>query len=333
MKTPATELLERIPQMTGQEFIDEEWSENDWLEFKTIHRGNDDWKDVLKKNFTKAACAFANGSGGMIVWGIKCSSDKATKIVPIEEIEEVHRHLDGWSYQITEQPIQGIRHGKFDANNLIYTYVPESSIAPHRSVLDEVFYMRSGSNSIKMPFRMIQSMFLARQKGRVSIEINAEKLFDFSPKLEIRIINTGSIVLSEPVLFYSAQNIECIHPQLSGEYKSVFPKELFHNAKLPPIIAPYQIITKDIGEFKGRSAQALFHLVDKNTTIGFSFRIPENHYNKCRDYASASSPWIELPALSEVEFQTALLDDRHFSPYFLDVERGTGRLFINKVPE
>lgn len=318
MRTPATDLLERIPKMKGQEFIDEQWSENDWLEFKTIHRSNNDWKKDLKSNFAKTACAFANGSGGLIICGISCPKDKADGLVEIEKIDEIHNLLDGWSTQITEQPIQGIRHGKFDNNTLLYTYVPESSIAPHRNASDEIFYMRSCSNSIKMPLRMIQSMFLARQRGNVRIELDiVSLLMPHNPELKLKITNTGSFSLVDSVIYYTCTGLSKNDNKISKLNKEIFKGEQMYSKEMPRLFAAHQVHEISFGTITNDTLRFFCHFADVSTSVGFGFLVAIDAINKHVMLDLCKNKFIELPSMDEIELIEAYKNEIKLPSHYL----------------
>lgn len=111
--------------------------------------------DDDKKNLAKAISGFANGSGGVLIWGIQDTS------MSPRPISQVSKFIDGilqMAHQATDPPVPGID-GDFvpsDANpddGFGFILVPESQLPPHRVVLrlpkvQNHYYTRTGSSFV-----------------------------------------------------------------------------------------------------------------------------------------------------------------------------------------
>jgi len=92
------ELLKRV--------CDERWPESETLDFKQMVPGND---DKVRQDFVKDVCAFANSSGGDLVYGIVDYDGKANELAPLPlgSFEETSTRLTQILGALVEPPLVG----------------------------------------------------------------------------------------------------------------------------------------------------------------------------------------------------------------------------------
>jgi hypothetical protein len=142
--------------------------EDDWLDYKTNRRNKGETtsseltEDTLKV-FGKAAGAFANHQGGVIVWGIYDQDLKKPRAKdPLPDAHRFKALLVEHQARILDPPMSGFDHivvptRKGSRAGYVVTYVPKGPLV-HMSKHAGTFHLRSGSNSIRMSTEMIRAM-------------------------------------------------------------------------------------------------------------------------------------------------------------------------------
>jgi predicted HTH transcriptional regulator len=136
--------------------IDEQQEENVFLDIKL--KTNPASSNLLKddkKNYAKALSGFSNTSGGVIIWGVDCRKneegvDGASEMVPIVQPKAFLGNLNSLISDAHTPINNGIRNILISMPNdsdkgFIVTYVPESSLPPHRAYYFNIF------SSTKLP--------------------------------------------------------------------------------------------------------------------------------------------------------------------------------------
>lgn len=161
------------------EFIDNRESENLFLDFKraTTTSEKKGLESSDRNNLEKAISGFGNSEGGVVIWGIDCSSsggrdDCAQGCVPIKNpskfkslIEQrisgctipVHNEID--NYVIDDPDRVGFGY--------IATYIPKSNYAPHQTITDKKYYIRVGSSFEPTPHAVLAGMFGRRPQPHI----------------------------------------------------------------------------------------------------------------------------------------------------------------------
>ena len=194
--TNTPSLLERFNTLTTKEivaFVSERRGEDLRLDFKITPNnfGNADERKVLAKTIS----AFANSSGGLIVWGIDARRDKGDDVdcaqdaVPLKSPDLFMSRLMEYAAAATAPPAPDVQHRRVDGEGgpFALTYVPESDRGPHMAKNGEDrYYQRSGGSSLKMEHYAIQDMFGRRPKPSLRVEIRK-----LNPELLVLIRNEG----------------------------------------------------------------------------------------------------------------------------------------------
>lgn len=137
-----------------QDYVSRQQEENLQLDFKTLAEPNME-RGEDKRNLAQMLSAFANSSGGLIVWGVDArpNNNGVDCAVALREIPRVAllmtrlNELDG----IAVNPIlSGVRHRIIPSepgseSGFAVTLVPESESGPHMAKMGEDrYYKRSG---------------------------------------------------------------------------------------------------------------------------------------------------------------------------------------------
>lgn len=183
--TPASVVFERLRQAGASQnwdaareivryLAESPKSETEWIEWKEANSlegagrslGRDD-----QKNLAKCLSAFANSSGGLIVWGV--TDDQRQK--PFPEFEEHLRHQMKLVASATLPPISGIEalavpSAAGSTRGYVVTYVPRSDGAPHQVSLGVdgkgIYFGRFGSECKHLDHYSISDLF-GRRPGPV----------------------------------------------------------------------------------------------------------------------------------------------------------------------
>lgn len=141
--------------------------------------------DSAKESLAKAACGFANSTGGVIVIGLRAERgrdgvDTVQEETPVPDVDAVSAWaLDAIANGV-EPGIEGVRiktiriaKGK---SGFVILFIPESEGLPHRSKLaKKEFYIRIGSTTLPMPYPVIADRFGRRPQAKVSVSIDASR--------------------------------------------------------------------------------------------------------------------------------------------------------------
>ena len=171
------------------EFILDSQTEELFLDFKqsinvgksgtSLHRDD-------RKNLAKAISGFGNSEGGVIIWGVECSSrdcELGDVARSKNKVKNVHRFLS-W----VESAISGCTipsHNKVrnhiisvdkNGDGYLATYIPKSDLSPLMSTVGSKIYIRSGSNNVPAPYSVIAGMFGRRPQPNLELMIVDKKI-------------------------------------------------------------------------------------------------------------------------------------------------------------
>ena len=124
----------------------------------------------LKAQFGKALSAFANTEGGVLLLGVSTTNhahsnlDVLTQIEPIgtcrsfcKQIERVVPSLTTPSH--TQVEAKCLVKRPRDTKGLVVLHVPKMVGDPLQSAADQLFYFRSGDESVRAPYELVRRLF------------------------------------------------------------------------------------------------------------------------------------------------------------------------------
>ncbi|WP_027780379.1 AlbA family DNA-binding domain-containing protein [Paraburkholderia caledonica] len=136
--------------------------ESQTLDFKRTIPGKD---DRSKSEFLKDVCAFANGNGGDLLYGIDESGGVASSIVPVtnESLDDLQRRLSqvldaGVEPRLVSVQMRGI---SVSGGYVLAVRVSASFNGPHRYILNghSKFVMRTGTHTSELSYDQLRSAF------------------------------------------------------------------------------------------------------------------------------------------------------------------------------
>ncbi len=155
------------------ELIDARVSESLSLDFKRSSDGGAGrgLSSEDRANLAKAISGFGNSQGGILIWGVRCSSrDEIPQKSPLEDPQGFVAKLQSATRMGVEPPHQGVEHFHvLEGNGQGYaiSLIPQSDTAPHQCAEDRQYYLRSGSSFGPVPHSVLAGMFGKRPQPRV----------------------------------------------------------------------------------------------------------------------------------------------------------------------
>jgi hypothetical protein len=155
--------LEAVDEAALRELVDEAWQESGTLDFKRELPRKD---DKGRSEFLKDVCAFANSSGGDLVFGIDEKDGVAVGLEGIvdEPADAAIRRLGQVVESGMEPRIQGIQFRPVDIESGGYVLVvrtPSSFDGPHRYHVNSAsrFVYRSGTHTAELTYQQLHMAF------------------------------------------------------------------------------------------------------------------------------------------------------------------------------
>jgi hypothetical protein len=144
-------------------------------------------QDDARRIVAKAACGFANATGGVIVIGVKASGsgantpDVVRALAPVGDRHAVTSAALEIILQSVEPGIEGIRtktigDGKSKTSGFVLVFVPTSDGPPRRSKVDGRFYVRVASGTLPMEFFQIEERFGRRPIPKLSFHVEISNM-------------------------------------------------------------------------------------------------------------------------------------------------------------
>jgi hypothetical protein len=172
-------------------------------------------EEDVQKVIAKAACGFANGDGGVIVFGLvakagreKDEPDQIQSAEPIGDTGKVKPRIQDLIGQMVEPGIAGIRVAEINEpagtkSGFVTVLVPATDGLPCRSRKDWKFYQRISSGTYPMEYFQIADMFGKRKRPILDLFIEERiisKEGGLSREFDIGITNLGRAVAKYPGL-------------------------------------------------------------------------------------------------------------------------------------
>ncbi len=197
-----------------QNLVTTKAEENEWMEFKGAHH-LDAKEDEVKKIWSKALGAFANSSGGLLIWGINAPQKVANGISAAKDAAKLADRLGETLNSVIQPHVPGVLitpvlQGS-GPEGFVICFIPESRFAPHQSLFPRrEFYFRCQDSSIPTPYAALRRQFQPSQGpilwARLHLQVYKDDV-GISVSPDLRIKNAG----------YSTANE--LQVQLSGHAK------------------------------------------------------------------------------------------------------------------
>lgn len=183
-----------------------------------------------RKNLRRALSGFANSDGGVIVWGVGARKDSGVDVPTMEPAIDdcvtfvglVEAAISG----STIPPVPGVRSIRvLDPNGdgrrgYVATLVSASPEAPHRSLHDERYLIRSGSDFVPVTHAVLAGLFGRKPRPEISLmyglgrpalaTVSVNK--GLAVELTLMLLNHGTVVSSDAYAtwtFEKAGGVNC----------------------------------------------------------------------------------------------------------------------------
>jgi hypothetical protein len=157
---------------------DENEEEGQFLEFKDLERqpGIKTLEDDVKKTLAKQMSGFANGGGGVLIWGIKAPNDIVKELRPISNLKRFRYLLEEHSSKALIPPLRNVEHiAIFDPEEsdcgYVVTCVPDGEVKPHRSVAENqhTYFLRSNKTTEIMADSAVRAFVMAGARPHLEV--------------------------------------------------------------------------------------------------------------------------------------------------------------------
>lgn len=147
--------------------------------------------DAARGTIAKAACGFANATGGVIVIGLKALGrgsdmpDVVQSLAPVADRKVVASEALDIILKFVEPGIEGVRIKTISgagssASGFVLIFVPLSEGAPRRSKVDWRFYVRIASGTVPMEYFQVEERFGRRPTPRLSLHLEPLEMLNSS---------------------------------------------------------------------------------------------------------------------------------------------------------
>lgn len=141
----------------------------------------------MKTSIAKAACGFANATGGVIVIGMstrRSGQDKPDVITcekPVDDVGAVASStldiiLKHVAPGITGVRVHPVHKPPRQKSGFVLVYIPEHDSSPQRSNLTKEFYVRVASGTIPMEYFQIEDRFGRRPHARLIVDVKQHSI-------------------------------------------------------------------------------------------------------------------------------------------------------------
>lgn len=194
MTSRAHELFKQIveaddPAAAVNDLIETKQPETEYLEFKGAGKIQD---KQVKELWSKNLSAFANTSGGVLIWGIDAKRMK-------DPDNEGHEFDGASGYNVAEnssafiqllkkvlleacvEPVQGvdIRSVTCEEGDVVVCLIPEGNHKPYRAELaGKQYFQRVGDNSVVIPHSILRSLFYPTTNAILELAMEIQPPFD-----------------------------------------------------------------------------------------------------------------------------------------------------------
>lgn len=196
------------------------WQESEWLDYKEaafidapidlteneaeVRKARD---DEIKKTWSENLAAFANTSGGLLIWGVKTKGRQPHKVSLAANVCRLANRLRELQNDAVDAPIPGVEVVEIIENErtergFVVCYIPLSDFAPHRALwATREYYMRVNDSNRTIPTALLRRMFYPTSDARLVVRAGAHMAKSdyegFLFQMHVDLINRGNLSAEE----------------------------------------------------------------------------------------------------------------------------------------
>lgn len=199
------------------------------IDFKGLKEGgqpilNGRFPQELRTKLAVLISAYANTSGGVIVWGVDCRPKKPMQAEPVPNCEALCEHMKALTQNIVD-PITVVEHRLAigpDGRGFIVTYIPQATRRPIMVVLNKEnrYYLRTTDSCEPMHHGVVQALMNGRSSPNLKLVPGAprarflglhephpaysRRTADYEVFVELTLLNSGGAIARECAVLFSA---------------------------------------------------------------------------------------------------------------------------------
>lgn len=249
--------------------------ESETIEYK---RADAALQDAALDEVAKDVSAFANSTGGVLIYGVRTQKDRDTMLpverIPILEdnIDRIHRAIGAY----IRHPVPGIRSKTLPVDGhpqALIIEVPASPLTPHQSIRDRRYYRRQGGDSVPMAHELLE-LYFGRRLGpwllpdlRGTKQSSDARGFALALSTSLWLLNDGAGTAREIVVSIRRRNgvgVQIVHGASSNSYYST--RGEFGR----------------LDELRAHPPELVIHPEDDHWILGFELRVGLHEYANVR---------------------------------------------------
>ncbi|MBP9811345.1 ATP-binding protein [bacterium] len=198
------ELYDSIDLAYIKQCVEEKAIENEVLDFKEASAHSGPMVRDDKKNLSKALSGFANGDGGILIWGVKAvqtreGPDAADELKPIANLKRFLTDMNSMSPQLASPFLQDVRHKPIWLDEeadlgFAVSYIPIAGNEPVMATGADLqrYYCRVSSNFMPMTHSMVADRFNRVAKPDLRLWLRFNDAYRHMPdRIFIGLANVG----------------------------------------------------------------------------------------------------------------------------------------------
>lgn len=218
--------------------------------------------DNDRNNLAKAISGFGNGAGGVIVWGIECSTDNmgadvASAKKPIFDaqgfVSRLESAISGCTLPVHPGVTNHVVLSSCPPQGYALTYIPESRFAPHQTVRGMQYHIRAGSAFVPAPHNVLAGLFGKKPQPNLVQQIFSPKMDFHQDRIEFEVgfvvNNYGMSIARDPYISIaieasggSASRFEMRSLDQNWTGAAAFGMTMFLCARHPYVLPPGGIV-------------------------------------------------------------------------------------------